>query len=73
MAYNNEGTVYIYSDNIIKLNSIDTTDTTNMEDMFSECTNLEKIFVSNTWKIGFSTKKTDMFGSCKAGGVTVIS
>lgn len=50
----------------IKLNNV-----TNMTSIFSNCTNLKTIFVSNTWDVNNVTSSSSMFSNCtslKGGG-----
>ena len=49
---------------IVNLSGIDTTNITNMQGMFKDCTSLQIIYVSNTWNTSNVTDSTDMFNNC---------
>ena len=66
------GKVRLTEGEYLDLTSFDTSNVTNMAQMFWLCEKLTKITVSNKWVIGSSTNIVVMFGECGTDHVTVV-
>ena len=66
------GKVRLTEGEYLDLTSFDTSNVTNMAQMFWLCEKLTKITVSNKWVIGSSTNIVAMFGECGTDHVTVV-